>query len=95
MVKTRRAPADRQETLKAIKAAASQANYEETQQTVTSTKQICLRLTEREFNDLKSAYAKEGLKMASGIKMAALWLYENGFTVTKAGVIDKKETAHV
>ena len=42
----------------------------------TATKPIAIRLNEYEYNHLKSLFAKEGVKLSTGIKTAALWIAE-------------------
>jgi hypothetical protein len=82
---------DRQEAKVAIQEAAAQASTDTTPKATVAEKQVCIRLTEWEYNELKSAYAKEGVKLATGIKTSALWVYQNGgLTVTRAGIIDRR-----
>jgi hypothetical protein len=85
-----RAGQDRQETQTAIHEAAALATADREAKPTTAEKQVCIRLTEYEYNDLKSTYAKEGVKLATGLKMAALWVRQQGLTVTRAGVIDHR-----
>jgi hypothetical protein len=58
------------------------------------TKIISIRLDEYDHRRLKSLFAKEGVKLASGIKTAALWIAEmadsGALKVTKAGIIDRR-----
>ena len=60
----------------------------------TATKPIAIRLNEYEYNHLKSLFAKEGVKLSTGIKTAALWIAEmaeaGALKVTKAGIIDRR-----
>lgn len=81
---------DRHETKAAMKEAAAQATADIELKSTVAEKLISIRLTEWEYNELKSAYAKEGVKLATGIKTAALWVFQNGLTVTRAGIIDRK-----
>jgi hypothetical protein len=57
-----------------------------------ATKPIAIRLNEYEYNHLKSLFAKEGVKLSTGIKTAALWIAEmadsGALKVTKAGIFD-------
>ena len=57
-------------------------------------KPIAIRLNEYEYNHLKSLFAKEGVKLSTGIKFAALWIAEmaesGALKVTKAGIIDRR-----
>jgi hypothetical protein len=85
-----RAGQDRQETRTAIQEAAAQATDEQGPLPTSADRQVSIRLTEHEHNELKAAYAKEGVKLATGIKTAALWVLKTGLTVTRAGVIDHK-----
>ncbi|MDR2537955.1 MAG: hypothetical protein LBC46_06595 [Treponema sp.] len=81
---------DRQEARTAIQEAAAQAAEERGPLPTSADRQVSIRLTEYEHNELKAAYAKEGVKLATGIKTAALWALKTGLTVTRAGVIDRK-----
>ena len=58
------------------------------------TKIISIRLDEYDHRRLKALFASEGVKLASGIKTAALWIAEmadsGALKVTKAGIIDKR-----
>jgi len=90
-VKTsRRMGTDRDETGEAIKEAAAIATADEPLRPTVAEKMVTIRLTDFEYNELKAAYAKQGVKLATGIKMAALWLLQSGATVTRAGVIDRR-----
>jgi len=77
------------ETTAAIKAAAAMADTDTGPKPAIAEKIVSLRLTEYEYNELKAAYAKQGVKLATGIKTAALWLLQTGATVTRAGVFQK------
>jgi hypothetical protein len=81
---------DRQETKAAIQEAAAQATADNGPLPTTADRQVSIRLTEYEHNELKAAYAKEGVKLATGIKTAALWALKTGLIVTRAGIIDRK-----
>jgi hypothetical protein len=82
---------DRQETKAAMKEASAQASADIELKPTVAEKLVSIRLTEWEYNELKSAYAKEGVKLATGIKTAALWVFQNGLAVTRAGIIDRKK----
>ena len=60
----------------------------------TATKPIAIRLNEYEYNHLKSLFAKEGVKLSTGIKTSALWIAEmieaGALKITKAGIIDRR-----
>ena len=81
---------DRNETGEAIKGAASVATVDEGPKPTAAEKMVSIRLTEYEYNELKAAYAKQGVKLATGIKTAALWLLQTGATITRAGVFPKQ-----
>jgi hypothetical protein len=92
--KNRRPGEDRQEAETAIQAAAAQATTDPSSQGPKSTaaeKIVTIRLTEWEYNELKSVYAREGVKLSTGLKTAALWVYQSGYTVTRAGVMDRRK----
>ena len=86
-VKTKRSGTERNETAAAMREAAAVATVTTRPKPATADKMVTLRLTEYEYNELKAAYAKEGVKLATGIKTAALWLFQTGATVTRAGVM--------
>jgi|LSPZ01.1.fsa_nt_gi hypothetical protein len=91
-VKTKRTGSERNETAAAIREAAAMATADAPVQPTAATKIVTLRLTEYEYNELTSAYAKHGVKLATGIKTAALWLLQSGATVTRAGVfLDRRD----
>jgi hypothetical protein len=82
---------DRNEGQIAIATAREQADREPQVKPSVTEKQVSIRLTEYEYNNLKSLYAQEGVKLSTGIKQSALWLAENGaFKVTRAGIIDRR-----
>ena len=86
-VKTkRRTGTDSNETAEAMAAASAAATVDTPPKTTAAEKIVTLRLTEYEYNELKAAYAKQGVKLSTGIKTAALWLLQTGATVTRAGV---------
>jgi hypothetical protein len=89
--KNRRPGEDRQETETAIQAAAAQATADEGPKSTAAEKIVTIRLTEWEYNELKSVYAREGVKLSTGLKTAALWVYQSGYTVTRAGVMDRRK----
>jgi hypothetical protein len=90
-VKTaRRTGTDRNETGEAIKAAAAMADTAAAPQPIAAEKIVSIRLTEYEYNELKATYAKQGVKLATGIKTAALWLMQTGATITRAGVLPRQ-----
>lgn len=82
--------------LLAGKAAASAATGadEELGKGDAANKPIAIRLNEYEYNRLKSLFAKEGVKLSTGIKTAALWMAEKiedgALKITKAGIIDRR-----
>jgi len=57
-------------------------------------KPIAIRLNEYEYRQLKSLYAKEGVKLSTGLKVSALWVAEmaesGALKITKAGIIDRR-----
>jgi hypothetical protein len=57
-------------------------------------KPMAVRLNEYESNRLKSLFAKEGVKLSTDIKTAALWIAEKiddgALRITKAGIIDRR-----
>jgi len=57
-------------------------------------KLVTIRLDEFDHRRLKALFAREGVKLATGIKYAALWIAElseaGALKVTKAGIIDRK-----
>ena len=89
-VKTKRTGTERNETAAEMREAAAAATVTDGPQPTTAGKMVTLRLTEYEYNELKAAYAKEGVKLATGIKTAALWLLQTGAKVTRAGVMDSR-----
>jgi len=58
------------------------------------TRIVSIRLDEYDHRRLKALFASEGVKLASGIKTAALWIAEmaesGALKLTKAGIIDKR-----
>jgi hypothetical protein len=90
-LKTKRTGSERNETIAATREAATMATADAAPKPSTAGKMVTIRLTEFEYNELKSAYAKEGVKLATGIKTAALWLLQTGAKVTRAGVLDRRE----
>jgi hypothetical protein len=79
---------------KAASSAASEAEYGGADKGAPADKPIAIRLNEYEYNRLKSLFAKEGVKLSTGIKTAALWLAEKiddgALRITKAGVMDRR-----
>ena len=86
----KRTGTDRNETGEAMREAAAMATADTGPKPTTADKMVSIRLTEFEYNELKSAYAKQGVKLATGIKTAALWLLQTGATVTRAGVFPRQ-----
>ncbi|GHU09374.1 hypothetical protein FACS1894151_07000 [Spirochaetia bacterium] len=87
---------ERNETPQAIKAAAAVASKEADNtapaKPMTAEKIVSIRLTDFEYNELKAAYAKEGVKLGTGIKKAALWVLQNrNLLVTRTGIVDRRE----
>jgi hypothetical protein len=80
----------------AAKAAASAATVEESEPDKgdASARPIAIRLNEYEYRRLKSLFAKEGVKLSTGVKTAALWVAEKiddgALKITRAGIIDKQ-----
>jgi hypothetical protein len=60
---------DRQETRTAIQEAAEKATEDRGPLPTSIDRQVSIRLTEYEHNELKAAYAKEGVKLATGKKL--------------------------
>jgi hypothetical protein len=89
-VKTKRTGTERNETTAAILEAAAMATTDAPVKPSAANKIVTLRLTEYEYNELTAAYAKEGVKLATGIKTAALWLLQTGAKVTRAGVMERR-----
>jgi hypothetical protein len=87
----KRTGTDRNETVEAMREAAAQATIEVVPKPTAADKMVSIRLTEYEYNELKAAYAKQGVKLATGIKTAALWLLQTGATVTRAGVMEHRD----
>jgi hypothetical protein len=55
---------------------------------------IAIRLNEYEYRRLKSLFAKEGVKLSTGIKLCALWMAEQledqALKLTRASIIDRR-----
>jgi hypothetical protein len=79
---------------KALQAAAAVKTAESGRADLEGTKIVSIRLDEFDHRRLKSLFAGEGVKLATGIKTAALWIAEmaesGAVKVSKAGIIDRR-----
>lgn len=96
MVSRGKKPAEETGAELAARAAASAATVEEDApgKGDVSARPVAVRLNEYEYRRLKSLFAKEGVKLSTGMKIAALWAAEQiedgALKITRAGVIDKR-----
>ena len=83
-----------EKTAQALKEAEAITTPEKQERENGETKIISIRLDDHDHRRLKSLFAKEGVKLASGIKVCALWIAEMAeagvLKVTKAGIIERK-----
>jgi hypothetical protein len=92
--KTENREALEEKTSRAISEAGAIATPGKQEREAMGTKIISIRLDEYDHRRLKALFASEGVKLASGIKTAALWIAEmadsGALKVTKAGIIDRR-----
>jgi len=80
----------------AIKAAAAVAtpNVDEPDINAAANKMICIRLNDYEHRKMKALFSKKGIPLASGVKLAALYVSElveaGALSISKAGIIDRR-----
>jgi hypothetical protein len=82
------------DTASAIKAAAAIATADEPDINAAANKMVCIRLNEHEHRKIKALFSKAGVPLATGVKLAALYvseLVEDGaLKLTSAGIIDRR-----
>ena len=84
------------DTTSAIKAAAALATITDDEPDINAAanKMVCIRLNEHEHREMKALFSKNGIALATGVKLAALYVTElakdGALKLTSAGIIDRR-----
>jgi len=93
---SRRNDSPGRDTANAIKAAAAVATVTDNEPDINAAanKMVCIRLNEHEHRKLKALFSKAGIPLATGAKLAALYVAElaedGALKLTSAGIIDRR-----
>lgn len=80
----------------AIQAAAAVATPDDDEPDISAAanKMICIRLNDYEHRKMKALFSKKGIPLATGVKLAALYVSElveaGALSISKAGIIDRR-----
>jgi len=80
----------------AMKAAAAVATPDDNEPDINAAanKMVCIRFNDYEHRKMKALFSKKGIPLATGVKLAALYVTElvegGALSISKAGIIDRR-----